>query len=400
MFNQGNFVQIIGIGYQNHQYNIPKNISSDYCTNQFDNNFKLHLTQPFDVLSPEYLEITLTNNNFLTNDEEINRIMYNIFLKVKINEIQILNIPLRFLLYLNKSEICDNKLYINLSFDTFINEFIIRISSTQQPIFELTNTDDNFLSCNLISKGLCCFPLISNTRENIMQYISSVQLIDINGRNNFKCQLPFDGITKGFFIECENVDQINELKLLLNDNTRTHYNRFLIKNKCIKIHQKLLYFPLNYNVQYNDLTNFGFEGAVNLNIIKNSVLILNFDSNITKLTIYGLGSNILKYTYGFFSLVFNYNNIHIIQNYIETNKIEVTNNEQIIYKLIIDENKSTCSINLQELQLNSRYMNCTDCHNNFNEESLKEWISINNCCPLCRNIWLDYSIYINANKNS
>jgi hypothetical protein len=295
-------------------------------------------------------------------------------------------------LHFNKFEIYDNKFYLGLVFDIFTDKLLISKS-----LFELININDNIISCGLVIKNIYCLS-IPNIKESFLQYLSSIQLNNINGI--FEHTLPFNGIVKGLFIECINVNDINEIKITLNNFNKHVYNKFFINKNCIKISNKLLYYPFNSEKKYNDLTNNSFEGSINFEKINNVKLILSLNTNINQITIYCLGSNIIKYKKkNRCNLIYNYNfmNIHIVQNYGKPTIIPKTS-ETIICKLIINENKKTCNISLEDIICNSRYMNCVFCNNNFYEESLKNWLIIKKKCPLCRKKWLNYSIYINANN--
>lgn len=380
---------------ENKKYKINGNTLYYDIIKKFDKNFKLNLSNINSLIYPKFLEITFLNN--LINQNEINKILNDVYLTMKVNGICIFNIPLKFLLHFNKFEIYKNKFYLDLSFDLFIEEILIPKSHYLYFIFELINVNNDIVSCNLIMRITHCFSFINNTRKNILQYLSSVQLNDINGRNYFEYKLPFNGIIKGLFIECDNINNINNLILTLNDNINIQYNHFLIKINCIKISDKLLYYPFNSQKKFNDLSNISFEGSINFNKIQNIKIIVNLTENINNLIIYALGTNIIKYKKNKCNLIFNYNfiNIHIKQNYNESTIIPQLE-KTIIYKLIIDENKNTCNINLEEIKINTKYMNCILCNNNFFEESLKNWLNIKKKCPLCRRKWLDYSIYINS----
>lgn len=400
MSNQGNFLHLLYVSEENQKYKINRNISYDNIIKKFDTNFRLNLSDKYDLIYPEFLEIKFSNNEYLTDINEINRILNDVNLTIKVNGFYVFNIPLKFLLHFNKSEINGDKFYLNLIFNLFIEELLIPRSLIHlHPVFELLNVNNDIAECGLVMKTIYSFPSFSNIRESFLQYLSSIQLNDINGRNYFEHNLPFNGMIKGFFIECDSVDAIDELKITLNDNIKTLYNRFFIKRNCIKISDKLLYYPFNSLKKYDDLTQNSFEGSINFQKVQNIKIIINFNKNMNSLTIYGLGSNIIKYRQNKCNLIFNYNfmNIHVNQNYGELT-IVPGSREIIIYKLIINENKKTCNISLEEIESNARYMNCFNCNNNFCEASLKNWITIKKKCPLCREKWLDYSIYINLKK--
>jgi hypothetical protein len=63
---------------------------------------------------------------------------------------------------------------------------------------------------------------------------------------------------------------------------------------------------------------------------------------------------------------------------------------------LIPEERKTCGINLEEIGLEEKYMSCVECDNNFNEISIRIWLTQRRTCPSCRCNWSDYNIYINT----
>jgi hypothetical protein len=148
------------------------------------------------------------------------------------------------------------------------------------------------------------------------------------------------------------------------------------------------------------------------------MLKIKFDNLYSRLCIYGLGSNILRTQSGMCGLGYSDTNVH--HNYCDyqENGFYMTNRnisvgsvpdmqmqnitepiDNIIYKLITDNNKIICCITHENLGVNSRYMSCAQCHNNFNEDTIKQWFrqrSYQKTCPMCRINWTDFNIYING----
>ena len=65
----------------------------------------------------------------------------------------------------------------------------------------------------------------------------------------------------------------------------------------------------------------------------------------------------------------------------------------------IDQERSLCNITHEEILSDQRYMTCSSCNNNFSETSIKQWLSqhIGNrrTCPTCREVWINFDVYIN-----
>jgi hypothetical protein len=166
---------------------------------------------------------------------------------------------------------------------------------------------------------------------------------------------------------------------------------------------------MNFDKSQNDRTREGFEGSINLSRIDRSVLKIKFDNLYSKICIYGLGSNVLRTLSGMCGLAFTGSNIcHDYCDYQEngiyrSNMIDSVPNYNIIYKLITDNDKTNCCITYEGFGVNARYMNCVQCHNNFNEDSIKQWFSqriYQKTCPMCRVNWIDFNVYINGSEPS
>lgn len=416
----GGLIQLIATGAQNLGYNIPRNLVVSYFTEEFQQNSFI-MARECDIKIPEYLEIELSPN---VNIENFKTICHKICLEIEMGGQKILTIPLRFMIHLKKYEICDNKIYITIPFNLFCNEIKLLFLHYHEIRFKLTNIENNFVSSKLISRGIFYDTeirrdLVSRGHEEIIQQLTSVEITCPNPRNEFKYNIPYDGIHKGFYIECENVDQINEISLTLNRHNRFTYNRFLVRSKCVKINENLLYLPLNFDKSQQDRTPEGFEGSLNLTRIDTTILNIKLDNLHSKICIYGLGSNLLRYLSGMCGLAYGNDftghdyeeyNEHIvhnigtpINNYLNSTIHMGGNNivETIIYKSITNNDKLTCCISNEDISINARYMICNVCNNNYIDKFIKTWFRYtphNKRCPMCRENWSDFNIYINGEK--
>ena len=174
----------------------------------------LTMTRSCDTQMPQYLEIEL---NPTVDREQFTNICHNICLEMTIGGNDIISIPLRFMMYLKEFEICDNKFYISIPFQMFCDEIKLIALQYHQVCFKLTNSQTWFTSCHLILKGIFYDSdirraMAQNSSESIIQCLSSTEIIcQGEPKNEFGYDIPFDGVHKGFFIECENVDNIKEL---------------------------------------------------------------------------------------------------------------------------------------------------------------------------------------------
>jgi hypothetical protein len=425
-------LQIIAIDSANQDFRLANNLATEYFTEEFINN-SLIIQRNCDARCPEFLEIDLSPN---INDEDLNSVFHKVCFELQIGGQTILSIPLRFMMKLNQCQICDNKYYIKIPFEMFFDDIKLISLQYHEVRVNLTNIDNNFGTFKLISKGVFYDTPVRrsmalNSHESIIQQLSSIEIESRNERNEFGIYTNFEGINKGFFIESENVDEINELKIRFNSQERVNYNRFLVRTKCIKINQSLLYFPFNFDKSYRDRTHESFEGSPNLSRLDICLLNIKFDNQQSKICIYGLNANILKIQSGMAGLSFIYenSNIHIYRECdgngiyqrisFETRGPRGTNfetigpsgttgpnqsivnniNENIVYRPILDNEKLTCCITYEEILVNTRYMRCNVCENNYGEQNIKQWFRqslYRRTCPMCRADWLDLNIYING----
>ncbi len=388
--------------------------SSDYITENFNVNNFLQISNSCDKIVPEYLEFELAPNY---NIENIHKACFEMTLSENLLFKQIFNIPLRFLMLLNNYEICDNKLYIQIPFEMFCDKIsIVGLHNNFHVNFSLTGITNDFLNSKLIMKRLYFDAdvrreLARNQQTIFLQQLSSVEINAEEPKNEFKFKAPFRGIHKGFYIECENVDNINNIQIKLNwvETPLINYGRFLVKKKCVKVNSKLLYIPFNYEKSQSGRNISDFFGSVNLARIDRTMLNIKLDNPISKVCIYGLGSNVLDVSSNGINLHFNYSIGHHYLDYRE-NGIYINNDgiyfsstssfhyiSNIVYKQITDQNKIQCCIEHDDISSGARYMSCIKCHNNYNETALKAWFEnkTRKTCPMCRETWTDFNVYIN-----
>jgi hypothetical protein len=401
-------------------------VNSNKCTmkyskDDFSYNFLLIDRNSCDALYPEFLEIELNPN---IDKQNFKNICHKICLEIKIGIYTILNIPFKFLLLLNYYEECDNKFYIDLSFKMFYDNIKLNCLSFHGVSFKLTNAFDIFLSCNLLSKNINYNKLINDkiinkAHEEIFQFITSTEINCFDKSNTFNYIMNAEGYHKGFFLECENVNKINEIQLIINNKNILNYNKFLIKKKCVKINENLLYLPFNFNQSYEDRSSKSFEGSINLSNYSTK-LIVKLDDEISKLCIYNLSSNLLRTYYGCCGLAYDYaykghyyeefnkdgiyksNKQRYIQHY-ETLKKPfekyVGNKNKIVkYKKITDNKKMTCAITLTYIEPNNKYINCIQCNNNFKEIWLMQ-SEFKKKCPICMTNITNFDVFINNDED-
>ena len=95
-------------------------------------------------------------------------------------------------------------------------------------------------------------------------------------------------------------------------------------------------------------------------------------------------------------MIYNYNNIKIYNNYKSWfDNYKLIEKKKLPTKFINKE----CSICLEDFKNNEKIIILKECKHSFHIDCIKSWLSIENICPLCRNITiqdgLKYTIYNN-----
>jgi len=421
-------LQLVAYGNQNQAMNLTS-VAYDYLTHPIYSNGVL-ITRNSDIITPEYLELTFTN-------PDSNNLDYvkKLILKMTIGGATIQQFPLSLLINLNEPIICDGKMYINLCFDMLFGELKMVGLMYHDIYFQLDNT--TLLTTYGITTKLTYLDtterrnIAQNSFEELIQQITFIDIkADINDENQTSNiyelrNLPFENISKGFFIECNDVDNLNNINLKFNGRERFNFNRFLIRTKCKKIKQNLLYFPFNYAKEYTEKTIVSYEGGANLSRMDSVQMTLNFDTAINNVKIYNLSSNLYRQMSGMGGIAYSisfWNGTYDIRNnqltrpepVIPTTGVTMpmarpptvrpsTVGTTIVYtgptnKPITDA--SSCPISCEPIVIGEKYMSCHQCNNNFSEVAFKQWLESRRpnqrTCPLCRVQWSNCEVYING----
>ncbi len=299
------------------EFNKIRSVSSAYVSYSFDSDNKVSLSYNngrsiSDYVVPDYLvfdistifenELKLLESNlkllnddiniFIKNDVNVkidaDIIKYNIIYNFKqkyyraalecwIGTLNIVNIPLRFMMNMNSNDIqiFNNKIYIKIPFNLFMDGINLpKLSFYESPVvnFRLTNENNTLPSCELLSKNFMmgdignestyskCFK--EDPYNEIIQQLSSEVLFAEN--TDIQFDISKLGYLKGFYIECENVDLIKEVTFQMHQSLKIHYDEFLIKHKFKKENQQLLYIPMIIDNSDYDRTKTGVEGTLTL----------------------------------------------------------------------------------------------------------------------------------------
>ena len=464
--------------------NMSTNVAVGCHTYNFEN-YKLTLSRNVDKIMPEYLILNLYDNN-ITLDIIYNYIQ-NTYINFKIGYQTLLNIPLSILWNLKEPELCDNKLYLHIPFDMFFGGIYIVGLQFREVTFDIVNHAN--LSNYVNGYSLLCKTYLGDVqyrRNNVdtsnccIQQISSLEVkVSLNNPENVSNEFRiktnlFPGFSKGFLIESNNINELSDIKFYINGETRINYNRFMIRNKCERINNNMIFFPFNPDISYNERTFNSFVGSINLSEITQSLLKLTFDTPRNKVKIYSI--NMSDYTQRRSEILTSQNviNTHLVEDFsrhsiiqtdiidrIETNiivndihinTIYENNLNTIIYNnlysgmsgpsnyysgssfmnstphpigssyagmsgppatysstntsiddLFVDNNshrlipeeKRTCGITFEEINIDQKYMSCIICSNNFGEQAIRTWLTNRRTCPCCRDLWADFNVYVN-----
>jgi hypothetical protein len=436
----GGLMQLVAIGAQNEALRL-RNVAYEYHTYQVNGVQSLSITRFADIVNLEYLELTFSNSE-ISNVEDVKHLVLNMFIGGQL----IQQFPLSLLINLNEPIMCDGKMYINLCFDMLFGG--IKLIGLQYRDVRVEFKNDNALSCissyGIVSKLTYLDieerrNLAESRFEEVIQQLSFIDIMtDLNDvtqmSNVYDICLPFTNISKGFFIECNNVDNLNNINLKFNSQERFNLNRFLVRTKCKKINQNLLYFPFNYDKDYSDRTAESYEGSPNLSRIDSIKLKLDFDIPINNVKIYSLNSNIYRQMSGMGGLAYTSflsgDTYDLRDNTFirtETIRMQIVNshpasllqqvpsirpptvNTPIVYtgpinKPILITDASNCPILCEQIGVEENYMSCHQCKNNFSETAIKQWLEgrrpVQRTCPLCRVPWSNFEIYVNVDINS
>ena len=78
-----------------------------------------------------------------------------------------------------------------------------------------------------------------------------------------------------------------------------------------------------------------------------------------------------------------------------SNEIPKTEKPKTKNRLICNKDKLLCPIEYTIININDKYQHCSNCNNNFCNDSIIKWLNIKNSCPMCRNEWKESIIYVN-----
>lgn len=232
----------------------------NYSTFEYNNfvNNEFIIKRKSDLLNIVALEF---DNCVLTKHE-----YENANFVIESNNKIIINLPLKILMELNKLCEYDNKIYLKIDYNWFLQDLLIINMKYSSVKISITNIDITNITIRLLTKQIFCD---ENTRKYICDNnnLSTVQTINILHNNYINTNSNINTYTfnllsnkkyKGFFIKTNDFNNINHIKLYNNNNNDNvnvfYYDKFLCKNVCVSLSDTLLYIPISINSKYNERT--------------------------------------------------------------------------------------------------------------------------------------------------
>jgi hypothetical protein len=304
--SDGALISLCASGLMNHRANI-KSVAYDYKTFYNSNTSTIEIDRCCDIIIPEYLEFIMNSN--YSKEQFISELKKTTLTLTIYNQNEI-KFPLDLLVNLSEPIYCDNKIYVNTHFDIFFGNIpFISIPKKLDDVVSFSLINYNNLSQFIQRFGLMSKLSYLDTedrnillRTNFIKVFQELSYIKFNMKNiltdnnTYKFNVDFESVSKGFFIESNNINNLSEIKLTLQGKDRFLLNKFLIQKKCVKINNNMIYFPFNYDKSYTDTSSESYEGGINFSRIDSSRLILKFNEPINNIKIYNLGSKIFEKT--------------------------------------------------------------------------------------------------------
>lgn len=437
------------------------NIAMGYKKYEFQNNLvTIYRGNSFETkITPECLIFNIANNSGACLDT-LKNVITPLQLHFSIGNMEILKIQLSFLWNLKKPEIIGRKLYLSIPFSLFFGDIHLCGLDMQNITFSLvrssnegSNEGSNEDFINYVTGyHLLCKTFLSHAMDemrymdisyNIVQQLFSVHVkVDMDNEgehsNEFRIRTNmFEGQIKGFFIEANLIEGLDEIQFYINDSIRIDYDKYMIQHMCINVTSRIIYMPFNTNIAYDNRANNSYAGSINIDRIDNSFLNLKFSTPRNQVRIHALSMNIYNQIGGIGSISFINSMQHLVQDFgyhtlipiedllqqnrnmiifnslitngpalndVQSSFTDASGNyiSQVVNRLIEDEERNICHISQIPIQAGERYMLCDGCLNCYNEMDLIQWFQNLNVynrvrtCPSCRGIWRDYNVYINS----
>ena len=404
-------------------------------TNNRETYYSYVVTRIGDITQSTWLLLNLNNINNNTSFQEILDKLGSSRFIIEANQCELLNVQLSFLVNLDNFKLKDNKLFINLNLDISLGDLFIAPIAYTQLVLKVTNIqDDNLIeSVSIIMKDAL---LDTNGRRNLVTeshnlFVQNIQtnIINLdNAANKIIKILDFNYLSKGIFLECNNINNnLKNIKLNIHNVEIINYDKDLIELCTYKISGNLLYLPFSGDLDYKNKDRASYVSALAFGSTI-PIIELDFDISINKIKIYNLHSNILRVMHGMCGLTYSGN---FVTEYTQEDTVDVVterlnrhrlereerlrqqqaavardNNQDhqdhrydllvTVYKLLNTDKNTDCPISMLPINNKDKYCVCDGCSYNFREDAINNWLINNNTCPMCRARWTSNYVYINS----
>jgi len=200
----------------------------------------------------------------------------------------------------------DNKLEIQLIFDWFI--FPIHFPALQNhdtKIFLIAPNELNqyikniyFVVDYIALTEAIQYNINHSLFEMPLQQLQTLNVDLLEPLYTHKIRCHFNHMTKGIFIQSEELDSLNSFVLQMNGHDSFHMNQTMIDLLGYKLSPNMLYISFFNKSNYSDLDFASYEGGYNSSKIDTINFILHFERPQAKLQIHIISLNIQKMSNG------------------------------------------------------------------------------------------------------
>jgi hypothetical protein len=256
----------------------------------------LKITLPNECQKHIFKNILFELTNYITI-EQLKKIIYKSNFNIIIDDISY-SLPLSFYFDLGKIEKYDNNKIIFYFPDKFIelftlnstiictidnwndNNYFDKISLIEDVIFYENNMKKNLFFCNhkFFTQKIIYHNLLQNINDN---------------NSTFEKEFYIKKNIKGFFIQCNNYNELQNLQFNVHFDPLIIYDKLLLYLYSNKISDNLFYISFSKNNDYNENDEKSYENSLNTEKIDFFKIILHFENKPLYLNIYFLFSEFI-----------------------------------------------------------------------------------------------------------
>jgi len=207
----------------------------------------------------------------------------------------------------------NNTITIKIPFDYTFEYIIIGKLCTQHCLIFYVELDDKLyfeqISVVVEHRNIINHDeLVRIQNLNIEKCIQQFQTCEIKPDQNkmeITERLYFNFPTKGYFIECDNINNISNVKFNIYDTERFNYDKIMLDLFAFKISKSLMFISFTNKNNYKECTVESYIGSLNQSMINNMSMTIKFDTQMSSLIkIHSININIQRYMYYMIGNVF------------------------------------------------------------------------------------------------